>query len=134
MKVRAVQEEDIGLNYMSEVDRLRGFNVFIPFLLKFSTSRSVNSLVGRFGAATELIKGYTFEVGLELSLAKRSLISCAFCAGTISFILFVSEFSLANSITSRVIAIPLEGPRNLDSSFSLNRTWPAPRINISASG
>ncbi len=37
-------------------------------------------------------------------------------------------------MTRRVKAIPLEGPRNLDSSFSLNLTRPAPRMMASASG
>jgi hypothetical protein len=47
--------------------------------------------------------------------------------------LFESVFCLANSITNLVMAMPLDGPKYLGSSFAANLMRPAPRTINSAS-
>lgn len=106
----------------------------LPFAMKRSTSLSVSSLGGRLGSATELVMGNILDVGFWLSRMKASLISWAVVSFTTSLMVLESVFCFAISITRRVIVIPLEGPKNLDSSPSLNLMRPAPRTMISASG
>jgi hypothetical protein len=105
--------------------------VQIPFWLKTSTSLSVTTRPGSLSAGTALIMGYDFLrshiVSGEDTGVLRSMTS-----GTNSRILLESVYRLASSITNRVIAIPLEGPRKRRvSSPSSSRTKPPGLIESS---
>lgn len=74
------------------------------------------------------------EVGFWLSREKALRTSSAVVSFTTSLMVLLSVFCFAISITKRDMAIPLDGPRNLDSSVSLNLMSPAPLAILSASG
>lgn len=90
--------------------------------------------MGSSSAATSLTRGYTLDVGRSSSCSKVALMDFWRAWGTISDIVLLSVNCLASCMTRRVMVMPLEGPRNLDSSVSWTRTAAAPRMTSSASG
>jgi len=99
----------------------------LPFWLNTSTSLSVTSLLGNVKAGTALIMGYDF---LRIDASEGEVIGVRRCrtSGTSSRILLESVYFFASSITSLVIAMPLDGPRNRGvSSSSFRRTSPPGR-------
>lgn len=105
-----------------------------PWWLNTSTSFSVTIWLGILSAGTALMMGYDFLRAVATSGGEVTGVRRCRMPGMSSLMLRESVYFFASSITSLVIAIPLEGPKNRGvSSSSPSLTRPPGRTISSVS-